>query len=216
MPQAPSPNDIVLPTSTNDIVSFKLASFPPHMQSDAVSPPNDDGPRTLEGTRKKQHDVVLMLYPNIDPTRPTNQIGPKWKTTAHKSTLRAQAQKLKAQPSTSFDPLSDPDQEPSKVKGPSGPNPRSDPRSNPQSFIHLPRRDTWQEHKWADPPIPMSPYPVRKNHFSPQPVHPTRPIHLNRPNHHPFTNFDRSGALLSLFVVRVMRAEAHIHDIATC
>jgi hypothetical protein len=67
-PPTPLPNDVVSPTSTNDVVSFKVAPFLPHMQSDAISPLNGVGPRTLEGARKKQHSVVLMLCPYLDPT----------------------------------------------------------------------------------------------------------------------------------------------------
>jgi hypothetical protein len=43
----------------------------------------------------------------------------------------------------------------------------------------------------------MKAYPVRPNRFS-QPFSP-HSVHLNHPNHHPFTNFDRSGALQPRF-----------------
>jgi hypothetical protein len=139
-PPTPSPNDAV---------------SRPHQKAPLAPLPNDIVSPT------STNDFVLMLHLDLEPTQPVKRTGPKWKNTARKSALRAQAQKLKAQASTSSNPLSNPDQEPNKVKGPSGPNLRSYSEDNPRSFIHLLGCDTWQEHKWDDPPRPMSPYPVR-------------------------------------------------------
>jgi hypothetical protein len=108
-PPEPLPNDVVSPTSMNDVVSSQVAPFPSHMQSDAISPLNDDGPRTLKGARKKQHNIVLMLCQDLDPTRPANQTGLKWKNTARKSALRAQEPK-RSRPKPSFNPIQYPTQ----------------------------------------------------------------------------------------------------------
>jgi hypothetical protein len=51
-PQGPFGNGVVSPTKTNDAASSTIVPFPPHMESDTISPLNGVGPRTLEAQEK--------------------------------------------------------------------------------------------------------------------------------------------------------------------
>jgi hypothetical protein len=120
--RAPARQDDAVPHSRDDAVSYSPGgSFSP-IRNDVVSYRNDAAPRTLEQARKKHNDAVSLI-PN--PTQENIRSGPKWKTTARKSVLRAQAQakQIKAQSFQTqqrarlgYDQARDPDSDPCVFK----------------------------------------------------------------------------------------------------
>jgi hypothetical protein len=157
------PNDAVL-CKRNDAVSCAIEKALPSALSpngavsslDRVIRP---APRLLEHARKKAHDPIQTPF----------RSGPKWKHTARKSVLRAQAQAQIKNAQAETRPAGDRPVDARPAPAPlTRPYPKTGPSFNPRF--------------------------KRSGYTRSGPAEINRPVHLNRPVQGKFTKFHRSGS----------------------